>query len=89
MLDELSQTPERRMILWGRNEQLCQQRIARRLFSECHAVADHRAVALAWTDRDKDPLQILHALGAFVRPFGPGCKPRDRENCDWWRQRYH
>lgn len=91
VLDELSQTSQRRMILWGRNEQLCQQRIAHRLFDECHAVADHRAVALDWHDRarDKDPLQILHALGVFVRPFGPGCKPRDRENCDWWHQRYH
>ena len=86
ILHDLASTQTRRMILWGKTEKFCRMRRVSELFTECHGTASGRAVALAW--KDKDPLQMLHALRYKVRPFGPGCKPKDTSTCAWWVERY-
>lgn len=86
VLEELANTSERRMILWGRGEALCRERRARKLFTTCTPVANDRAVALAWTQGS--PLSMLRTLGFKVRPFGPGCHPKDPWTCEWWAARF-
>ena len=87
ILNELANTAQRRMILWGRSEKFCHTGRARELFTECHSAVPGRAVAVAWENRD--PLQVLRGLRYKVRPFGPGCRPKDTTTCGWWFARYY
>jgi hypothetical protein len=87
ILNQLAQTTQGRMILWGKGEKFCRTGLARELFTQCQPAASGHALAVAWEKRD--PLQVLRALRYKVRPFGPGCSPKDTRTCGWWFGRYY
>ncbi|MCU1346159.1 MAG: hypothetical protein JWL70_2425 [Acidimicrobiia bacterium] len=83
LLDAAARDPATGLVLWGVKTDICSAWVT--LVTECRPVA---ADALLLRFSNRPPLDLVHALGLAIRPFGPGCHPREPATCTWFKARF-
>lgn len=86
ILRRLASRPSDRMLIWGVPRKSCRRKLWKNNVAACSAVANDQALRVDFPP--KPPLDVLHQLGYSPRPFGPDCRPNDRQTCVWWASKY-
>lgn len=86
VLRQLAAQPAERMLLWSVTPQACATTRFQSVLTTCTPLEAGDAVLVEFPMQP--PLDVLHALGFAIRPFGPGCHPDDPTTCPEWARRY-